>query len=379
MIKYLFLLLLSFNAYAVDTLGLNYVVYAAGGATPSMSSSGRTILTSGTVPNLNYNWGFGIVMNSGRSDGVIVHFTGSILWPGIAGSGQKSVSFYDRSDDGFYMTINDTVVINNWVEQGPANFNSAGTISLTAGQVYNIDVWWYENGGGAVVQLYWNIGSGIVVVPSSNMATGSSYFVPALCCGGSSTRFNANSTNINKVASFTNRSSSDSHVYIEQIGNDNIIAINQTGTKNNYSNIYTNGLSNNISILQNSNNNTQTNFSDVYINGNYNTVDISQSVSNENTSFGKGVFVNITDNNNSLSISQNNDGSHYANVSLSGGNKTVNITQHGSASHMTDIILSGQTSSLSLSQSGNTQQYYSINFNCATAGGCQRIQVTQGK
>lgn len=379
MIKYLLLLLLSFNAYAVDTLGLNYVVYDAGGATPSMTSSGRTILSSGTVPNLNYDWGSGIVMNSGRSDGVIVHFTGSILWPGTAGSGQKSVSFYDRSDDGFYMTINDTVVINNWVDQGPANFNSSGTISLTAGQVYNIDVWWYENGGGAVVQLDWNIGGGIVVVPSSNIATGSSYFVPALCCGGSSAQFNANSTNINKVASFTNRSSSDSQVYIEQIGNDNTIVVTQTGTKNNYTNIYNNGLSNNISISQSGNNNTQTNFSDVYVNGNYNTVDISQSVSNENTSFGKGAFVNITDNNNNLSISQNNDGSHYANVSLSGGNKTVNITQQGSASHMADISLSGQPSSLSLTQSGNTQQYYSINFNCATAGGCQRIQVTQGQ
>ena len=46
---------------------------------------------------------------------------------------------------------------------------------------------------------------------------------------------------------------------------------------------------------------------------------------------------------------------------------------------MADISLSGQPSSLSLTQSGNTQQYYSINFNCATAGGCAAISVTQGQ
>ena len=262
------------------------------------------------------------------------------------------------------------------------NDNNTGQLfSMTSGMNTTSGVTWTGTLNPSITQvdtLAATYGS-TTPLAAGQTATPSAPAAPALCCGGSSAQFNASSTNINKVAAFTNRSSSDSQVYIEQIGNDNTIVVTQTGTKNNYTNVYNNGLSNNVTISQSGNNNTQTNFSDVYVNGNYNTVDISQSVSNESASFGKGAFVNITDNNNNLSISQNNDGNHYANVTLSGGNKTVNVTQQGSASHMADISLSGQPSSLSLTQSGNTQQYYSINFNCATAGGCQKIQVTQGQ
>ena len=66
-------------------------------------------------------------------------------------------------------------------------------------------------------------------------------------------------------------------------------------------------------------------------------------------------------------------------MSLSGGNKHVDILQQGSADHMADVQLSGQPVNLSLQQSGATQQFYSINFNCATVGGCAPIQVQQGQ
>ena len=59
-------------------------------------------------------------------------------------------------------------------------------------------------------------------------------------------------------------------------------------------------------------------------------------------------------------------------------NKNVDITQQGSASHMARVTLTGLPVDLSLTQTGSTQQYYSINFNCATAGGCSAIQVQQG-
>jgi hypothetical protein len=78
-------------------------------------------------------------------------------------------------------------------------------------------------------------------------------------------------------------------------------------------------------------------------------------------------------------VLQKDGGNHYAEVLLSGGNKTVDITQQGSAAHMARIELSGTPIGLTLTQSGSTQQHYSINYNCTTAGGCGPVTVTQGQ
>lgn len=197
-----------------------------------------------------------------------------------------------------------------------------------------------------------------------------------LCCGGTSAAFSANLTNTAKVMSFVNRTTADSRVTIEQIGTQNIVSVDQDGTKNNYVNYYGSGLSNSIDIKQQGNSSTDVNYIDLRVVGNFNTVKIEQT----STAGGKGAFVNIQDNNNSLTLKQQDSGSHYAEVNLSGGNKTVDILQQGSAGHMASVTLTGpQPSSLNLIQAGATQQFYSIVNNCTTAGGCAPISVTQGK
>jgi hypothetical protein len=45
---------------------------------------------------------------------------------------------------------------------------------------------------------------------------------------------------------------------------------------------------------------------------------------------------------------------------------------------MAKVGLTGMPVELSLTQSGSTQQFYNIQFNCATAGGCAKITVQQG-
>jgi hypothetical protein len=202
---------------------------------------------------------------------------------------------------------------------------------------------------------------------------------PSLCCGGSAAQFNAAPANTAKVLNFVNRTTSDSQVYIEQIGTQNTVEVTQSGTRNNYVKYVGNGLSNDITIDQKAQNNSQTNYVDLAVSGNFNTVDIKQRTSNETNSFGKGAFVNISGNNNSLLLDQKNSGSHYAEVNLSGDNKNVDITQQGSAGHMAKITLSGTPTDLSLTQSGSTQNHYSITHNCTTAGGCSKITVTQGQ
>jgi hypothetical protein len=196
-----------------------------------------------------------------------------------------------------------------------------------------------------------------------------------LCCGGSAAAFNSNPTNSAKVQAFVNRTTADSQVHIEQIGTQNVVEVNQSGTRNNYVEYYGNGLSNDINIAQTGNATTQANYVDLRVVGNFNSVDLQQT----STGGTKGIFADVSGNNNSLLVQQKDSGSHYAEITLSGGNKNVDVLQQGSAGHMAKVNLSGTPTDLSLTQSGSTQNYYSITHNCTTAGGCAKITVTQGQ
>lgn len=368
--KYL-LIILSFIATSAfaNTTGLNYTVCAAGGATPSRTCSGRTILATGTSQNINFDWGGGGVMGTGRADGVLVNWTGYIKWPGTAG--QQTIYFYSASDDGFSVAINGTYVINSWREQGTSWYNGSGVATLTAGEVYYVDIWYYENGGGATAFWYWNTGSGIVLVPSTSLATTSTFWAPTLCCGGSSAAFSLDPTKAARVQSFQNRTTNDSKVYVEQIGDDNTINIQQQGTRNNYVDYYSNGSYNNVTVNQ-TGTSTSTNYAEIDVLGNSNTLNLTQ---NANGSTNRA-FIDIRDNNNNVNITQRNGGSHLIDLTLTGGSKNVTVDQSGSASHSASITLTGAGArDLSLTQGGATPQFYSINSNCSS--NCQAITVTQ--
>lgn len=215
---------------------------------------------------------------------------------------------------------------------------------------------------------------------TTSTATGTTVTNPSsFCCGGSGAPFSSNSAFNSRVQSFMNRTTADSQVYIEQIGNSNTITVQQTGTRNNYVDYFSNGSFNNVNITQSGNNSTTANYIEANIGtatsaSNSNTVNLTQT----STGGAKGMLINVRDSNNTLTIQQKDSGSHYAEVTLTGGNKNVNILQQGSANHMTNINLGGTTTNLDLTQSGSTQQHYSITHTCATAGGCGTITVTQG-
>jgi fibronectin-binding autotransporter adhesin len=198
---------------------------------------------------------------------------------------------------------------------------------------------------------------------------------PEFCCGGSNSPFTINPVNTAKVNTFVNRTTQDSQVYIEQIGGFNSVVVEQTGTRNNYTEYNGNGNYNTVNITQSGNAGTTANYAEININGNTNTVNITQ----QSTGGGKGIFSTINNSNNSLTILQKDSGNHYAEVLLNGGNKTVDITQQGTGGHMARVELSGNPIGLTLTQSGSTQQHYSINYNCTTAGGCGAISVQQGQ
>ena len=365
--------MLATSCFAAGTTGLMYDTYVGGGASPLLSFNAngvlinRTKLSSGTTSTINYNWGGGGVLTSGRGDGVIVHFYGYINIP-TAGN----YTFGGNADDGIIIKVNNTTVVDSWIESG-GSFRS-GVVTLPSGTVA-IELWYYENGGGALVNLQWYTSSGWQIVPSASLATDSSYWVQTLCCNASAVPFNANSINTAKSQEFLNRTTQDSKIKIEQIGSFNNITVQQSGTKNNYVNYYSTGNSNTTNVSQSGVVGTQSNYVDINLAGSNNSTTISQ----QSTGGSKSIFITETQNTNTVNATQTGSGSHYLDISLSGGNKSVTTLQEGSANHMASITLSGNPVSINTIQSGTTQQYYSINFNCATSGGCSPITVTQGR
>ncbi len=209
---------------------------------------------------------------------------------------------------------------------------------------------------------------------STATGTGSVSNPSDLCCGGSSAPFNSNTQFTNRVVNFGSRPYQDTVVSITQIGNNNSATVQQSGTKNNYSEIYVQGSYNTTNTTQISTSATATNYIELDVIGSSNTVNLTQ-----NSAGGtKGIYATVNNASNNLTVNQSGNGNHYAEINLSGGNKSVNLTQSGSAAHMANINLSGGSTSLTATQSGNTQQYYSITHNCAQVS-CSAITVTQGQ
>ena len=375
----LFLLTLCLSVHSQDTeaqsAGLNYQNYAAGGPQPTYTQdasgniTNRTLLSTGTVSTVGLTTSSGTSVPT-RGDGFIIRFHGFINIP-TAGT----YWFGGNADDGIRIRINNTQVVNSWVDDG-GSFRS-GSITLAA-EIVPVEIMYYENGGGQLVNFQWFINGSWQIVPSTSLATASTFFAPpapVLCCGGSSAAFSVNATHQNKINTFVNRTPQDSKVSIEQIGSSNTITVNQTGTEDNSVQYTGNGSFNTVTVTQSGTNATVANYAEVAVTGNSNTVNLTQ----QSTGGTKSAFITVNDNNNVITAQQKDSGSHYLNLTVSGGNKTVDVLQQGSANHMANVSLSGNQTGLNLTQSGSAQQFYSINHTCSTAGGCGTITVQQGQ
>jgi len=413
---------------------LNYETWAC----PSWPcpTSGQTILSSGKLnAQLNYDWGGGQVLDSGRSDYVVVHLTGSFVMPGIAGQSYQ-VYFLNQDDDGSRLKIGSTIVIEDWNGLHPPT-NRGGGIVLVGGQTYAYERWFSEWGGGAVMRQLWQIygihGSYVW------MNAGSDFFTAAPQPVYSSSISAAETTRKNNLTT-TRDALTNNNIYIDQAGDNNTITIEQSGNNNSiqginqqrarlYGNgnnitikqgdpidltgknlikLETDGASNTVNLTQgrnpqtgladgaesdghilslgltgNSNNvtakqsndggNNSGHFAEINISGNTNTLNLTQG---NNT--GKTLFGSVTGNNNSLTASQTGTGADFLDITLTGNGHNVNSTQSGSGNHAATIDLtnSGGASSVTLTQGGNTAQTYSIQQSCTNPAGCS-VSVTQ--
>ena len=80
----------------------------------------------------------------------------------------ETYTFYTLSDDGVRLWVNNQLIIDNWTDHPPTE--NAGIIALEAGQLYDIKMDMYENGGGAVAQLSWSSPSvAREIIPSAQL------------------------------------------------------------------------------------------------------------------------------------------------------------------------------------------------------------------
>ena len=113
---------------------------------------------------INYWWGSGQVLNSGKNDYVGLNISGFIKFPKSG-----NYRFRIRTDDGYWLKISDNYIINTWRLQAPT-WHESGNVKFEAGKSYKFETQWYEWGGHAVMQMYWMVpGSNIwEVIPKSS-------------------------------------------------------------------------------------------------------------------------------------------------------------------------------------------------------------------
>jgi uncharacterized repeat protein (TIGR03806 family) len=118
---------------------------------------------------VNFNWG------NGSPDPKISADDFTARWLGTVQSQfSETYTFYTTSDDGvrLFLWVNNQKipVVESWIDQGPTEHS--GTIDLKAGQRYNIEMDFYENGGGAVSSLSWSSPSTAkVIIPQTQLYT----------------------------------------------------------------------------------------------------------------------------------------------------------------------------------------------------------------
>lgn len=171
----LFLLLVSRYTYAqTSSNGLNYTTYQPAGSGPWVSPDRTTLtpLTSGTVSNLYTDWD--IVLDSGRNSGVVVKFTGF-----FQASAAGTYNFGLEGDDGVELIMKGQTLISHWADQ-PGTRRTA-TITLTAGEIVPITIWYYENGGGARLRFIQEVNGSWQAVPTTSLATSSLLWAPSTC------------------------------------------------------------------------------------------------------------------------------------------------------------------------------------------------------
>lgn len=115
----------------------------------------------------------------GSPDPSIAPDTFSVRWTGqVQPRYSETYTFYVQSDDGARLWVNGRLIIDNWVDQG--FIEKSGTLTLSAGQRYDLRLEYYEQGGAAAIWLSWSSPrQPKEIIPPSQLFPASSSLPPA--------------------------------------------------------------------------------------------------------------------------------------------------------------------------------------------------------
>lgn len=122
------------------------------------------LVLSRTDPQVSFDWG------SGSPDPAIGVDSFSVRWTGfVQPFYSETYTFRTLSDDGDRVWVDGTLIIDDWrIQRG--NKSHSGSIALQAGVKHSIVVEFFENSGGAKMQLYWSSPSqGEQLIPQSQL------------------------------------------------------------------------------------------------------------------------------------------------------------------------------------------------------------------
>jgi beta-glucosidase len=111
--------------------------------------SGDPVMTRND-PTIDFNWGQGAPADGLPVDHYSVRWTGTLTGPA---TGAYTIGL--TSDDGSRLYLDGNLVIDNWRDQGA--HTQTAVVNLTAGEVHQVKVEYYENAGDASVSLGWNV------------------------------------------------------------------------------------------------------------------------------------------------------------------------------------------------------------------------------
>ena len=122
------------------------------------------VVVSRVDATVNFDWGQGSPASGVNIDFFSVRWSGQVEAP-VSGN----YTFSTTNDDGLRLWVNGQLLIDDWNGHAPKD-NTGPTISLTAGQKYDIRVEYFDNIYGAVVQVKWAYpGQGQQIVPQQRL------------------------------------------------------------------------------------------------------------------------------------------------------------------------------------------------------------------
>ena len=133
-----------------DVLGQNNAPELPEGAVP---------IYEGTADDLAHN--FDEEPLGGITEDFIVRYQGVISTPE-----DSNVLFMAQADDGVRLYINNQLIIDDWFDKGGGGSVSAPQ-QFTANTPYEITLWYYENGGGAWLETWWEVNNQWEIIPAS--------------------------------------------------------------------------------------------------------------------------------------------------------------------------------------------------------------------